>query len=267
MRLEKDGDRIIPRPVRLATKRNTEGRIIVHRDRPREPHSWQVLWGREQFCGNGQTEWVEDFVTRTTMRYPRTQLASEDIELIRATNTEGLPYFITDFIPVENEERWRIAINLYLEIFGSCWIADRDDLDFALTVSRRVGWRILPPGRHCWSELKPEIDSIIKTMPNRAHRNRAERCLRGIIKQGPSQTIVGEGGFHGYIAFHFPERGFTVLESIHPNNATYILGQDWASISKLSKAEILENDHHLQRFIHGQDWEKEMECWFLDHAA
>jgi hypothetical protein len=91
--LEKDGDRIVPKPARLATKRNIEGRIIVHRERPKEPHSWQVLWGREQFCGNGETEWVEDYITRTAMRYPRTHLVPESIELIRCYEYRGFPIF------------------------------------------------------------------------------------------------------------------------------------------------------------------------------
>jgi hypothetical protein len=44
------------------------------------------------------------------------------------------------------------------------------------------------------------------------------------------------------------------LESVKVNNATYVLRNDWESISQLTKAEILNNDLHETRIVHNKNW-------------
>ncbi len=265
--LKEVGDRMIPAAHGVATRRNLKGRVIVHRDQPKEPHSWLALWGRYQFCGRGETEWVENYVIRTGLRYPRTQLPAEGIEISLIANEEGQQFYATDFISTSDDERWVTAANLMLEIFEFAWIAESGELQTPLTVTRRVNWHFLPPGEHEWDTVRPKIEEVIDTLKSSPAKHRAKRSLKSLHDHGPDQVVMGLGGFHGYFALCFPNRGFTILESIHPNNATYILGQDWEVISQLTKAEILEEQLQLRRLIHDQSWETEIESWFADHAA
>jgi hypothetical protein len=59
--------------------------------------------------------------------------------------------------------------------------------------------------------------------------------------------------------FGFENKDFFILESIYTGNATYVLGENWEEISKLSKDEILNQDLHQERIIHYQNWESEID--------
>ena len=265
--LKQAGDTMLPAAHGPATRRNIEGRLIVHRHLPKEQHSWTQSWGRYQFCGRGETEWVEDYVLRSSMRYPRTQLPAEGIEITLLENSKGERFFATEIIPLANEERWVTAANLMLEIFGYCWAVEDAGLELPLVATKRLNWTILPPGRRPWKEVKPQLDKIVKSLRNPVTRNLAQRNLQSINGYEPSQVVIGRGGFHGYVGFCFPDQGFTVLESIHPNNATYILGKDWEALSQLSKAEILDEGLAAGRLIHTSSWADELAAWFKRHAA
>lgn len=258
------GDQILPKGIGSATTRNLTGRVIVHRDLPKVWHHYSRLWGRNQFCGRGETEWVEDYIYYQKLRYPRTELDAENVEISLLENEEGEYFFASDILFHANEERWLTAANIFLEIFGFCHVVDPSNIKCALSVSRRVNWLLLAPGRKASSS---ELAARVACLRNPTHRHRATRSLGIIQKYGQSQIVVGEGGFDGYVAFRFDKRGFTILESLHPNNATYILGSDWESISQMTKMEVLYGNHHLARIFHGNNWESQLDDWFLKHAA
>ena len=69
-------------------------------------------------------------------------------------------------------------------------------------------------------------------------------------------------GFSDYIIYGFDSTDKVILESLEINNATYILKNDWENISKMTKAEILQNDLHEKRIIHSKNWYKEIEDFF-----
>lgn len=174
----------------------------------------------------------------------------------------------TDVIDISAEKRWVTATNVMLEVFGFTWVIDPSDIDVPLMATQRVNWRILPKGRLPWSRLQPHLESIIQNLRNETHRSVATRKLEVINRFEPDQVVIGEGGFNRYVAFCFPDRGFTLLESIEPNNATYILdSSDWEALSRLSKGEILSADRHLARFIHGPGWYVQLGTWFHRHQA
>lgn len=65
---------------------------------------------------------------------------------------------------------------------------------------------------------------------------------------------MGEAGFTGYFVFGFPAKKLFVLESIYSDNATYVLDEDWEQISRLTKAEILDQGLHQERLVHRVGW-------------
>lgn len=85
-----------------------------------------------------------------------------------------------------------------------------------------------------------------------------QRKVRVIQSLQPDCKYTGLGGFTSYCIFEFTEKQIYVLESLIYGNATYILGEDWESLSQLSKAEILNGNHHLKRFVHGENWENNL---------
>jgi hypothetical protein len=262
------GDKMLPIGIGPATRRNLQGQVLIHRNQPKEPYSVQVLWGRNQFCGRDETEWVEDYVTRSGFRYPRTQLPPENIELCLIENSKGERMIGTDVINLSDESRWITAANVVLEIFGLTWVVNPAELDIPLMVTKRVNWRMLPKGKCLWNQLRPQMNSVVESLRNDIHRNVALRKLELINRFNPDQVIIGEGGFNRYVAFCFPDRGFTLLESIEPNNATYILGScDWQALSRLSKGEILSADRQMARLIHGPNWDALLADWFREHEA
>ena len=58
-----------------------------------------------------------------------------------------------------------------------------------------------------------------------------------------------------------------VLESLIYGNATYILGENWENLSQLSKAEILNGNHHLERFVHGENWEDNLKEFIKNYRS
>ena len=147
---------------------------------------------------------------------------------------------------------------MMLEINGSVYVIKPEDVDLPLAPTRRVNWRLLLPGTS-WTELQPMREATVRNLRSDLHRVVATRKLHDIHRFDPDLIVVGEGGFNRYVAFCFKSRGFVVIESIEPNNATYILRMDWAQVSQMSKGEILVNNQHLARFVHGKAWRAELE--------
>ena len=54
------------------------------------------------------------------------------------------------------------------------------------------------------------------------------------------------------------EQKLYLLESVYFGNATYILGEQWEEISKLTKAEVLNENLYKSRIIHQADWHKQI---------
>lgn len=265
--LSEIGNRILPSAHRAATRRNIQGRLIIHKDQLKEPHSYTILWTREQWCGRGMTETVTTPVTRTVMRYPRTLLPAEGIEISLIEDERGARYFATEMILHENSERWVTAANVMLEIFGQCQAVHSETLSSLVFATRRVNWKFLPQGKRSWSEIRQPMEEVLQRESRIAQRERARDRLASFNAREPSQIVIGQGGFHGYVAFCFPDYGFSILESIYFGNATYVLGEDWETLSQLSKTEIISEDLALSRIIHDQFWEGAIERLFLTKAA
>ena len=82
--------------------------------------------------------------------------------------------------------------------------------------------------------------------------------LQTVNSHQPDFVAVGQGGFDGYVIFAFPDRHLFVLECVHFGNATYVFGDDWETLSQMSKADILDNDLQQDRLIHREGWENSL---------
>jgi hypothetical protein len=75
----------------------------------------------------------------------------------------------------------------------------------------------------------------------------------------PDELCVGHGGFREYLAYVFNLEGFVLLESIKKDNAIYVFDKNWESLSKLSKADILNGKQYLCRIVHCKGWKEKVQ--------
>ena len=85
--------------------------------------------------------------------------------------------------------------------------------------------------------------------------------IQYLCEKKPIQICSGLGGFSGYFVYIF-EKNTIVVDSCKYGNATYILNDDWQSVSKRTKKEILDAQLHKQRIIHSTKWQKEISKLF-----
>jgi len=249
------GDAVLPAKIFGPKSRyNAEGKFLVHRDQPMETVYRWVEWHWIEWHGQEKVE-KSDLKPVPYERYPRELIKPPSIEFQIVSNTEGNLFVIAPKITYtqENSELLTHTINLFLEIFGLCEIFT-ENLDSILTGTvRRLNWRILPPGRRPWAEMK----ELLEPMINEAKKGNQPAILdrfERINGRGPEFTAIGTAGFAGYVVFGFPDRDLYILESRFPGNATYIFNSNWEQLSKLSKGEILNNNLQEYRFIHSNHW-------------
>lgn len=252
------GDTILPSAIGPVTAYNTHGGYIVHKDRPMETFYMQRVWTWQEWHGRDREE-KSKIVDIPRKRYPRTFLPPPSVELTVAAGPNGKSMLITPVFVKQQKSEDDIlhAINLLLECFGSCLVLARDLRSIVPGTLRRLNWEILPQGRRPWPALRAAVREVVNEQPE-GSRPVIEHRLEFVNRQGAEFVAVGRAGFRGYLVFGFAAKDTYVLESTLPDNATYVLGSTWETLSQLTKAEILGGGLHLARLIHRQGWENQL---------
>lgn len=251
------GAKILPSIVGPVSRVNAEGSFIRHRDQPKETCHRQRQWHYKEWHGDQQVEKTK-IVDVPYDRYPRTQISPPSIELqavVLPTGDLAIAAIGALIFDMADPNRLRHVINLFLELFGFCDVIDKDLLPVGVVPTISLNWQILPKGEMPWAKLKPQIDRVLDLQKNGVRPVVAHR-LEVINKYGPTFTAVGNGGFAGYVVFGFPKFGFYILECSRYGNATYVFNNSWKELSKLTKAEILNQNYYKNRFIHLPHWER-----------
>ncbi|MGJ8635054.1 MAG: hypothetical protein ACSHX7_14155 [Luteolibacter sp.] len=145
------------------------------------------------------------------------------------------------------------TLNLFLECFGQCEVFDGNSKSLSAPRLKKRNWELLPQGSYPWAKAKMHIQKITQTLSKDAQAVIDYR-MKQISSRNPDILAMGRGGFHGYFVFGFSSKNLFVLESIHLDNATYLLGTDWEAFSELTKREILEDKKERARIIHNKSW-------------
>lgn len=245
----KIGQTVLPAIVGPMTRFNAEGRWIVHRDQPKETrYVGTRVWRWTQWGGEEQERYTD--IEREC--YPRTRVPPPSIELsIQERN--GRLLIVSPQVKKSDGEKAKHIINIFLELFRTCDVSSTDLESYSPPTIHRVNWRLLPPGEYPWDKMAVHIATALK---------RASKDVSEIIQDrqdtirsyGPSRVFVGQAGFSDYLAYEFSDRNQVVLESIRRDNAIYIFGHDWQSVSQLSKADIIKEDLHKHRIVHSRGW-------------
>ncbi len=248
------GETVLPAVLGPISRYNAEGKNIILRNREKEVAYRQVEWHWKEYHGKDQVErsGIRDV---PYLRYPREFVPPPSLELTVATTPEGKHLVRTTSIRYDDHSRelLRHAINLCLELFGECRILTDALLPAISAPVQRLNWRLLPPGRYPWERLRETINPIVE---------RSKKGKRGVISSrlqvmndlGPEFHAIGQGGFLGYVVFGFPSKNLFVLESTLYGNATYVFEEDWEQLSRMSKAQILDENLQRARIVHREGW-------------
>jgi len=238
---------------------NAEGKIIIHKNKPMETAYRQAEWTWEQWAGYRGTETKSKIVDVPYKRYPRTFIPPPCTELSIIQNQKGEKIIVAPEQEINFQSPGALlhVINVFLEIFGQCEVLSKNLKEYTIVNMTRLNWRILPPGKWPWEKFEKEVKLLI-TQASENKQIVIKYRLQAIEKFGPEFIAIGQAGFSGYIAFGFPKKNLYVLESIYSGNATYIFEEKWEELSKMSKAQILQENLQKNRIIHRESWETEI---------
>lgn len=254
-----DGDTILPAVRGRVSRFNSEGAWIVHRDQPKEERYIRtVSWKWREYRGRGDYEEMEDFKDIYRMCYPREWLAAPAVE-VALVSIEGRRFIVSPVLTnnVALHDGARHTINLFLELFGECDLVTIGLEAFVAPVQRHVNWVILPPGEHPWDRVGDHIRQVVEGMAERSSAVIIDRATT-ISGYGPANVYQGVAGFSDYLAYDFPEKQIVILESLRRDNALYVLGEDWISVSQRTKAEIINQNMHQGRIVHTNGWKERL---------
>jgi len=246
------GETVLPKAIGNHTGFNAYGSVTIHKGLPKETIYHMVEWEHDEWHGP-YTERKIDYIERPYQRYPRTfnpPLARE-LSIYRSQNKDLV---ISEKLEVnaKNSELILHILNLFLEIFGECIIYD-ENLEISGIHIKKINWKILPKGQFSMQLFRENIEPIIAKLPKSSKRVIWYR-FDIIKKKNPDFIAIGQGGFKGYIVFAFPEKNLFILESLFEGNATYVFDENWESLSKRTKYEILSENLQKDRFIHKNNW-------------
>jgi hypothetical protein len=253
------GDQILPSadngPISLF---NAEGRIIKHHNQKMETAYRQAEWHWKLWDGTPRS----DIVDVPYDRYPQSFVEPPSEEVIFGKTSAGNYALLS--LPVlydgESERRLTHIINLFLELAGFCEIFTESLNEMVDAPFKKVNWRILPPGKRPWPQLRQDINQLLDLVTT--NRVVIEHRIEVINSYGSEFVAVGQGGFKGYIIFGFPYKNIYICESIYSGNATYVFEENWETLSKMTKAQILNQSLQKDRIIHREGWEKKVHGLF-----
>lgn len=247
-----EGDQVLPSILGPISEFNAMGGFIRERDKPKETKYRDAII----------KDWHGDrhYVDIPYQRYHRIIINPPSVELkiVRNNNREIIlsPQLIRNR---ENKKLIRHVFNLFLELFGYCYVLNKDLIpNIGNLPTKKVNWEILPKGEYPWERVKSLLNVYTKDL-NNSRKTLIKRRMEVLNQYNPTNLIIGRGGFKGYWILGFENKNVYVLESLYYGNATYILGNDWEYISQLTKSEILQKELHEERIIHGNNWEGEID--------
>ncbi len=255
-----DGTTILPSVFNSYSRKNAEQFYTIDKKLPKEKYTQTIYWTRTEWAGRGETREVTEFTDIVRERYHRDYHLPYSVEFT-LSRTESENSIVSQQIKYVDDNIKKIinTINLVLSLFGKCEIISDEEPSYSTPAKVvHVNWDILPKGKYPWTKVKKSIESISKKYNNTQKEMMLRNCEE-INKLSPDFVAYGRAGFRGYAVFGFTDKNLYILESMFPNNATYIFEKDWEELSMLSKGEILNQSLHKARIIHTAKWNEKFE--------
>lgn len=240
------------------SKYNTCGREIIRKDLPKKPK-----WFSHDVYPYGNTN--RDPVTATYSRkvWQREEWLPEfltlNISQQDSNNSEKSRFVITSDEILDKEDknfefRLLFNINLISENCGSYQIFSDNTSNEEIMKTLYVDWELLPPGH---SDITI-IDKKFKSRTSKEQKEILER-YEYINSFHPKSFIKGTNTFNQYFGA-IMDNDVVVLENIRSGNAIYVFYQDWKTLSKLSRTELMKRkSEDMIRIPHMGNWKQLLE--------
>lgn len=251
------GDALLPAGIGRTSRFNAEGRYITHRDQPKESRCvGRREWTRQEWAGRDQTRTVTTEVDMMRDCYPRTFVLPPALELTVA-ETGGARLIISEPMTWGQTDADEVlhAVNLFLELFGQCDVRHENLASLLPPNTRRVNWTMLPPGPQSLAAVLAHVHEVVARTPPTIRGPILNR-IRFMAGLGPDEVFIGNGGFRAYVAYVFNGTRKAILESVMPDNATYVFDDNWQNVARLTKAQVLDGRHHVDRIFHTEGWDE-----------
>lgn len=252
-----DGISILPAIAGRVSEFNSNGKTLVRKDLPKEKQYFH-MYGTYRDWGGGIHQSIQ---TRSMMVYPRDLLPPPNEYLTIANGPKGLTiisrsFTFSDAADSEREDALVHLINLFFELFGKFDFVGKDLVAPAAKVVK-LNWKVLPPGVYPFRRVMGELTELVSSLGEN-ERPVIEYRLKAISDYNPDFMAVGTGGFSDYVVLGFTKTGLFILESPKLGNATYAFLDGWEEFSRLTKREILTEQHHHARIVHNQRWQSSL---------
>jgi hypothetical protein len=258
------GSSILPSIVGQISRFNSEGKWAARKDLPKEyRYVRTVEWSWTTWDGTENT----DFKDIYRFCYQREYVAPPSVEL-SFLELDGQSSVVSHELQNldANAEINQHTINLILELFGSCELVQADLSKISAPILKNANWRLLPPGAHPFDQIKSHVEHAVRHMSVGTCNVILDR-QKSLEELGPDEKWVGEAGFNDYVAYVFKSYGLVVLESLRRDNAIYVFADNWQTVSRLTKAEILRSGFHHSRIVHVDGWKFKLAQLFVKKAA
>lgn len=244
--LKRAGDIVLPSGrFGAQSKRNAYGYSYVDKTKPKERRHVSTNWIRPY--GNEKVSPIAVDISREC--YPQICVSAYEIELQLYKSESDDKYVIVNLTKEIRERFLKEAINLLLEIYGVCYIFDKDiQIDDSIK-RQRCNWEILPAGEMPSKHIEKQL---------REHGKKADiydkHRLEYIEKYHFEKAVEGVNGFKGYYAY--VSKKYCVLESAIYGNATYIIPENnWEILSQKTKKELFDEGYVIKKIDHTKSWE------------
>lgn len=251
--LAENGDVVLPSgSFGIQSRKNAYGYAYADKSKPKERRYVSTNWVYP--FGNTNASMVAADIYKEC--YPKEVVPPYGIELQLYENENGQQFVIADLTDEIRGKYLKETINIFLEIYGICYIFD-GVIKIDNSVRRqRCNWEILPPGqmpsRHIENQLREHGE---RTDTYNIYR------LKYMEKYRPEKVVEGINGFKGYYAYVF--ENYCVLESAVYGNATYIIPKEnWEILSQKSKRELFDEKKIIGKIDHTDKWQQNIASMF-----
>lgn len=244
------GENLLPVTTGPVSRFNAEGISTPNKNLEKITKYYESYWTHTEWNGRG-TRVVTTPVTRAREVWQRNFTSPPSITFTISKKEAGKIYITSGVATFSDkgEQEALHKINLLLEKFGECEILNENGVPLIKNVIR-LNWNILPPGKRPWEEQKKLLQPFFDKQKSDNVRPIIQERLETINDLSPDFTAMGVNGYQGYVVFGFTKQNVYVLESAYYGNAIYIFENDWKSLSKMTKAEILKDNLQIDRITH-----------------
>jgi hypothetical protein len=241
------------------SKKNREGYLIVRRDLPKVNKTID-LGERYPF---GNTKRTPFNLSYDRLVYQRQFIEPMNlqllIELLDCNDSQGETCY-TFKVGISNvykkdsdtfNSELLFALNILKENFAKIDIFSKNATTQDFMKTQNVAWEIIPAGERDY-HLEKILSSFTKLTEK--DKEKIKERYDFIASLQPESIIIGTGGMNRYFGAKFLEN-LVVFENLDYGNAIYVMYEEWQTLSKISRTNLLEMDKSkFDRIKHTENW-------------